>query len=761
MIRFLKIFTVGYLFILTACAPTKRVPTGAYLYTGANIQYEEETAFKNKRQLKDQLTLEVRPSTNNPLKLWFYNLIDPLEKKKGFKNFIKYKLGEPPVLFDPNQVSQNELILEKYLHDIGYFGATATADTLINGKKIHVNYTLNSSTRYIVDTLVMPVSQHPLDSITRANQNKTKIKVGKAYDTQSLKAERERLADLATQQGYFGLGSNDLYYYVDTTEQSGLADIYVRWKPADDSTEMKVYRYGKTYVYPTYNLDNNVDTSGYTYEYKDLDIKENYHFMKEKTLRRAIRGLKGNKYDGRLQKSSLNYIQDLNVYKFVNLRYEPKIVNGIPTLDRYIFLTPGKTRDLRLDFEANTRTGNFVGTAVSANYTNRNWLGGAERLDIRLLGGVETQFGQQTGDAINTVEVDARASLSVPKLIFLKKITSQYRDYVGRTRFQLENNYQRRTSFFTINTLKASAAYDWRSSNQTAHQLSPIGIARSQTFNINPDFQTNRLNINPRLANSLEDQFILSTEYKITYNTQQVNKIKNYLYFFNGFEAAGNLASLVVGGQDQNGNPTELLGAQYAQFLRYNTDFRYYFEGLHRQLVLRLAGGIVIPYGNTDFAPYSRQFFIGGANSVRAFVLRGQGPGAFVNPNVNQINFFDQTGDIQIEFNAEYRFDLISYLKGAVFIDGGNIWLLNESIGAFNQGQFDASTFYQELALGTGLGFRLDFDFFVLRFDFAWPIRKPNAIGNGFEWVVDDWNFLDKNWRENNLTGHIAIGYPF
>ncbi|MCP4297288.1 MAG: BamA/TamA family outer membrane protein, partial [Proteobacteria bacterium] len=233
------------------------------------------------------------------------------------------------------------------------------------------------------------------------------------------------------------------------------------------------------------------------------------------------------------------------------------------------------------------------------------------------------------------------------------------------------------------------------------------------------------LDADSRLRKSFENTLILGGNYQFNHSTQEINKIKPYYHWSGSIEFAGNIPYLISKSFNPGQSPYMVFGSPFAQFVRLESNFRYYHQRRSHTWAFRASGGLISAYGNTTVAPYSKQFFIGGSNSLRAFRLRELGPGSYINPAANDQNYFDQTGDIKLEFNAEYRFSIASYIKGAAFLDAGNIWLLKGTIGAKEEGRFKSSTFYKEIAVGTGIGLRIDVEYFVIRFDGAFPIRKP------------------------------------
>ncbi len=747
------------LFVLGACNPTRRLAGGELWFKGANIEFSGSRALNNKGLVRDELLSKVRPRPNSALNLWIFNQFKEPKKQKGFIYFLKYKIGEPPVLYDAALADRSRLVMQKYLEDQGYLNSIVSLDTLRNGQEVTAFYTVKAPKRYRIREVHLPDQPEVLAELTRNNVTQSFLKAGQTYLVENLRNERSRLATLATQNGYYGVSQHDIYYYIDTTNQTlDSLDLYLRWKPANDSTELQQHYLGRTTVFPSYSLSQNQSAPTDTFRYDHLSIIESDFFVKEKLLNKAIKGLRGDLYDGRLQRSTISYLQDLDIFKFINVRSSKREEDGKLFLDRNFYLTPAQVREVRVDFETNTRSGSYLGILSSVNYTDRNFFSAAERLDLNLSVGAETQLGNTT-NFINTLEITAGASLSVPRILSPIKFQPRYQDYVARTHFNLTNAFQIRANFFTINRLTAEMTYDWRTNRRLRHVFAPISMSLNQTSNLDSAFQV-ELDQNSRLKNSLENVLILGGHYRLTYSTQEVDEIKPYFFLGGNIKLAGNLPNIVISSLSNSEAPYQILGTPFSQFGKIQADARYYLQRRNHTWAFRVATGIVVPYGNSEVAPYSEQFFIGGSTSLRAFRLRQLGPGSFVNPEIEQQNFFDQTGDIKLELNAEYRFDLASYFKGAAFIDAGNIWLLNETIGEHGEGRFQFDTFGNEIAVGAGLGLRLDVSYFVIRLDAAFPLRKP-IFGEGFQWVFDDIDLLDKNWRAENLVWHLAIGYPF
>jgi hemolysin activation/secretion protein len=333
--------------------------------------------------------------------------------------------------------------------------------------------------------------------------------------------------------------------------------------------------------------------------------------------------------------------------------------------------------------------------------------------------------------------------------------------YVPKTRFSISYNYLKEVRYFDMRTFQFIYGFRWKEDIRKEHELNPISVSYTSIGNKSDEFNA-LLASNPFLKKSYEEQFVAGLTYSYTYN-EQVMQAKKMQYFFHlATEFAGNtfsLAKLIAGEKISSDNPSKVIGSIYSQYAKLSIDGRSYYNFIDKsKLVMRFFAGVAKPYGNSSTLPYSKEFFSGGPNSIRAFHINSVGPGKY-HQAVDNIGFLQLGGDVKVEMNAEYRFPIFSFFKGAIFTDAGNVWLL-KSNPANTGSPFSFSTFTNELAVGAGIGLRFDVSFFILRFDLATPLRKPWLEKNN-SWVTNQINFGSSSWRSENLIFNVAIGYPF
>ena len=442
----------------------------------------------------------------------------------------------------------------------------------------------------------------------------------------------------------------------------------------------------------------------------------------------------------------------------VSIRYERTDTNdrdSIGELAARVLLTPAKKQSVRLEFQTVTKSNSFAGPGLIGSYQNKNLFKGGERLDISGNISYETQIAGGSAQNLSSFEFKLLNSISFPRLIAPFKINPQRGYLIPNTKFSLNYTLQQRARYYNLNSVLFSYGYNYKSNRFTYWEVNPISINYTIVNKQTAQFRE-ILDDNPFLARSFEDQFIVGGTGSFQYSELGEKGKKNRFYFNFGLDIAGNILGAA---QDLADAPNQLLGLQYARYEKADVDFRHYLKLWRQsQLVSRVFAGAGFPYGESQSLPFVKQYFSGGPNSIRAFRVRSVGPGSYNPPDTSgTLSFFDQSGDIKLEANVELRHPIYSLLKGAVFVDAGNIWLWNEN-PAIPGGKFSGS-WNQEIGLGVGYGIRLDIQFLIIRLDASIPLRFPYEEGRS-HWQ-QDYAFGQKSWRKDNLIWNFAIGYPF
>jgi len=753
-----------FLLSTAGCSPGRHLPEGQLFYRGAEARFVGKLPAHSKK-VKYELLEMARPEPNGRLlglypRIGIYNAF--AQKEKGIGKWLREKLGEAPVAYSQPLVERSRLRMEKHLRDNGYLQASVGYDTLVHKRKATVIYEARPGARYTIGAVDWPQDSSPLAGFLEAQQPASSLNTGVAYQLSLLEQERERLAGAAREEGFFRLSSDNFYFYLDTTLAQHQAGLYLRVAPPQDGGPFRRHYIGQATLYPTYLLDEKQeDRKMDTARLDGFRFLQSIEFVRPSILKQAVLQREGELYVHSLQQKSVNRLLGLGPYKFVNLKYQLRERNDSLFLDRQFFLTPGLAQDFSAELEASSLESNSLGSALNVNYTHRNFFGGAENFSIGLSTGLLTQLGRGLG-FINSYNLSLEGRLSFPHFLVPFGLFRAERAWQARSTASLGTAFERRASQYTLQSFRGQFGYQWQPGQLQRHELNPAQLTWVNTRNTSAAFDA-RIAANPRLRASFGNYFIAGAAYQYTYSEQKPQKQEDYFYFQGRAEAAGNLsfalASLI---KPKPAGAYELFGVPFAQFFRLEADARYHHFFKQGSWIVRANVGVALPYGNSGAIPYIRQFFAGGANSIRAFQFRELGPGSNTDGFASGQEVSDQTGDIKLEMNAEYRFPLFSYLRGAAFVDAGNIWLARQQESELQElgGFFKWDSFYREIALGAGLGLRLDITYFVLRLDVAFPLRRPFP-NEGFRWVAGDFDPGSRRWRRDNLLANLALGYPF
>ena len=739
-----------------SCTGMKHITEEEPLYIGFNVDIQSD--IKLSHDLKDELKNVNRPKPNGKL-LWMrpsisiYNMVREPKKDKGFRHWLKYKLGKPPVLAKEVSPENVTSLMRNRFFNRGFFNVNILYEQDTLKKKFKINYAITSGKQFLIDSVHYKGGQTELEKQIKSTESASTIIKGKPYLLENLKSERERIEFAVKDSGYYYFDKDFLIYMADTMKNAKHVNLELNIKPdLPQLVNQKVYL-NKIYVLDDYSVENyNPDTT----EFNGYYYISNRHIFRPEIITDRIHLKPNERYSRRLHLKTINQLSNLGSYRFVNTDFREDSASNV--LNAFIYATPLKKSALTAELNATIKTTNYVGPGARISWRHRNIFGGAEELSLNLLGSFEVQIG---ADSINTAyEAGVEIGLDIPRPIIIKRL-GRNKETVPRTKVLGGFNIYRRVELYTMNSFFSVFGYTWRKSQKIFHNFNPIDITFSRVSDATEAFRE-YLENNPTVAVSFEEQFIIGGNYSFTYDDLQNPFKKGTKYFRGNVDLSGNLVYLAAKAFS-NKNPTPedpytIFGVPFAQYFIINPEFRYYLKTSGKNvLATRVLLGIGMPIGNSRVLPYFKQFFAGGTNSVRSFVARTIGPGSYLAPVENL--GVDQTGDIRIELNAEYRFNFTKRFLGAAFLDIGNVWLRNpdpERPG----GDFQLNRFYKELGIGTGIGFRYDFQVLIFRLDVAWPLYVP-YLDEGDRWVIGEFNIFNRDWRKNNLVWNLAIGYPF
>jgi len=767
----------GVTVAVISCSNTKFLKDGQMLYTGAEVKIESDTlSKKEKSELQSALEENLTPKPNSSFlglrpKLYAYNATSEPKKEKGLKYWLKYKFGEEPVLLGDVDREFNKDIIVNYSENKGYFNAKAKYDTVSKNKKAQVIYTLNPGARYLISNVNFPQDSTLINSEIQNLKAKTLLKTGNPFDLDVIKNERQRIDDGLKDKGFYYFSPDNIIVQADSTvTKEPKVELIVKLKDNTPKLATEQFTIDKVVVFPNYNLRDakkgkyNIPMNPDSlkgYEYNDIYVVDPDKKFKPRIFDRALYFNKGDIYNRKDHNLSLNRLISLGVFKFVKNDF---VVSDSLNhkFDAYYVLTPRELQSLRLEALGRTNSANYAGSELNLNWTQRNFFRGAEQFKASVYGAFDVQIGGPE-DAENIFRAGANVQLSIPRIVAPFRFNSSSA-FVPRTNIKLGYEFQNRTTLYSLNTFNASFGYQWKENVRKEHELNVIDVSLIRPADITEKFVTKSQG-NPYLQRITDKQLIFGPTYSYTYSTTMLPR-KNTFYYKGMLDLAGNITGLVTGANKKEGKEKTIFGVPFSQYAKIENDVRFYHKFSEKtSFASRFIAGAAIPYGNSEHIPFSRQFFVGGSNSIRAFRARTLGPGSYdPRGEDNSRAVFDQSGDVKLELNAEYRANLYKFLNVAAFIDAGNIWLINddiddEGVNTRPGGKF-SKEFLSEIAVGAGVGLRLDFSILVLRLDLAMPLRVP-YYEKGDRWAFDRINFGDSSWRRDNLILNIAIGYPF
>lgn len=751
---------VGVLFC-TSCNESRHLADGEVLYAANKVKIESPPLKKSKvKDLRSDLDDLLRPRLNGKIlgirvKLWIYNIAGTPKREKGFRHWLKTKVGEPPVLASASILQKNADVLQNHLENKGYFKDTVIQTGEIKNKKLTAVYTAQFGSQYTIRNVTFPHSDDPTDSIYKvidSLQRRTLLKKGDPYDLDVIKDERTRIDTRLKNRGYYFFSPNYLVVDVDSTVGDHQVDMKLNIKDETPGKAQDVYTINKVTVFAEYNIHSDTTRDSGVVTPEGYHIIDTAHLFKTSMFSNTLVFRPGGIYRRDDHNLSLSRLVSLGVFKFVKVRFEPVDSTLGNKLNAFYYLNPTQKRSIRFEVSGLSRSDNTTGGEVALTWRNRNMFRGAELLTASLFAGLEEQ-SIGGGQTITTKRGGIDLNLYIPRIVspFHWSTSSAF---VPKTRINAGYEIFDRSHEYTLTSAKTSFGYVFKQSLQTEHQLSLININLVNPTNIDPAYQA-LLDTNITQRRAIERQFIIGSSYNFNYNSQaKQNRRLNNFYFNGNLDLSGNWLGLITGANIDKGKQVTILNTPFSQYVRVELDFRHYLSfGKYNSLVSRITGGLGYAYGNSSTMPFVKEFFAGGTNDIRAFRSRALGPGSYFPGNPNKNIFIpDQPGDIKLEMNLEYRAKLFSIVRWALFVDAGNIWTRQEDTSRI--GSTFTGHFLNDVAVGIGTGLRFDVSILVLRVDVATPVRYP-WLTNGNKWV------FNKVADISNMVLNLAIGYPF
>lgn len=758
------ILMFGIVLSTYSCGVKKYIPEGEKLYTAAELELNTKLQKKELKSMQAELENLIKPEPNGKILgvrfgLWAH--YKGSKEKAGFMSrFFNRKFGEKPVYLSNVQPERTTEILLNRLENKGYFFGESSYEIEDKEKVARINYLIRIGDPYRLESFQLLGDSLEIIQEIKNSLDKTALIEGALLDLDALKKERERIDLDLKSKGYYNFNSDLLLFEADTNHyEDRRFDLYLRLKSNTPVISMYPYTITDIKVFPNYAINQDMANPD-TVRIDGIDIIQDDEIFKPYLLEKYILFKEGNKFDSEVSRLTSNRLSSIGNFRYVNISFDMedsiRSEDGTYPLKAKILLSPLSKRGLRAEIQGVTKSNSFVGPALVLNYTNRNIFRGGEVLNLTANFGYEQQILAGDREALQSIEIGLQSSLVFPRVLFPIPVMNSFKFSIPKTRITAGIEYQNRTDLYLLNSYNTTFGYFWNINKYSYHEFNPISLSVVNLRNTTLKFDE-ILESNPFLRRSFEQQFISGMTYTFNYNQLVDQDRRNAIFFATTIDLAGNLFK-GINTVFNSENPGFVFGLEYAQYFKTDIDFRFYHKFTQESmLVTRLYGGLGVPIGNSVSLPFVKQFFAGGPRSVRAFRIRSLGPGTFIPDNISSGGFFDQAGDIRLEGNMEFRFPFNKYLKGAFFVDAGNVWLYNEN-EALPGGKF-SNKWLEELGVGAGFGLRVDIQMFVLRFDLALPVRKP-WLPEDERWL-DSFLFGDRDWRRENMILNFAIGYPF
>ncbi len=764
---------------LAGCSSTKHVPQGKYLVEDVKIKIVDSSGV-NPSELVNYLRQTPNHEVLGFLKLQLatYN-ISGRDSTKWFNRWVR-RLGQPPVIYDPQLTDMSVFQLRQALVNCGYMGADVQADTLIHskGRKIDVVYNVAPGKPHFIATLDYNIPDDSIRALVNAHRQVFQVAPGDILDRNLLDEERVRITELLRDNGYYTFNKDYITFSADTAARSREVNLTLNIRPPQardrntgyaDSLMHRRFYIRDIFFVTDYNPGEDYGNYDFhhsdTVRYRDITILYgDDRYLRPGVLFDACHIRAGEKYSAYQVDRTYESLGRLGILKYVNIDMRPVgNIDGKVWLDTYILLTRGKKQGVSLELEGTNSEGD-LGFGVGLTYTHRNLAHGSEQLTAKLRTSYESLSGDFSGLINNRyMEYAGEVGITFPEFEAPFLSTSFKRKIKASTEFAVSFNYQERPEYTRI-IAGAGWKYRWANRRNTRrHRFDLIDVNYVYLPKSTIDFINQIAPDNPLLRYSYEDHFIMRLGYGYYYTNKRMPdaaglkryKLQPSVYTIRAnVETAGNLLYAISSaiGQHRDDGAYKVFGIQYAQYVKADADYSFTKNFDYRNSLSFHAGfGIGIPYGNSSMLPFEKRFYAGGANSVRGWGVRTLGPGSYDARN-SVTDFINQCGDIRLDLNVEYRARLFWVLEGALFIDAGNIWTIRDYE---NQpgGEFKFGRFYKEIAAAYGAGIRLDFTYFLLRLDLG--MKAYNPARN-----QERWPLIHPRWGRD-ATFHFSVGYPF
>lgn len=758
----------------TSCSVKRFIPDGQQLTTKYSVSVAEKPNEVKISELKGL----IKPKANSGFLFWkpkLYYYYKHEEKPTKFNNWLNKNYGEEPIYTDPINLEKSCHNIEIYLANIGFFNSKVKFIIKSKGIDDKITFMVSLTTPYKISNINYDIKDSVAGSFILSKIDKKLITEGSIYNAYTMDDERDRITSNLRNSGYYMFSRNYIQFVVDSNHQNHTMDVTIKLnnirEPTTHLGEFTERNHDRFFINSvTITPDfrpteiQHLDTTVVDFSFWDEKNKYSYNFLcgskkkiKPSAFNKTINIKPGKPYSALDVQNTYRRLFNYQIIRTANISFDTlnkrTLQGNNKLLDCKINMQRSNLNVFTIEAEGTNSSGD-LGLRGSIIFLNKNIFKRAEVLRLRLNGGFEAQTISETDGSssiFNTFEAGIEGTVFFPRFFSPIKLRQFNQKYNPTSNITFGFNYQLRPNYSRNITL-LSLGYSWRHNEKIKHILTPLNF-NYVNINPTPEFEEELEDeTNKRLKEQYSDHTILGLNYSFIFSNQEAIGLKNFEYFRMNIETSGNLLygiNSLFGTKKSSEGYYEFFGVRYSQYIRVDFDFRQFFQLREKKSTLasRVFVGLGVPFLNSDEIPYERGFYAGGANGMRGWIFRELGPGSY-----SGTDQFERIGDIQLEYNFEYRFPIYSFIHGGLFFDVGNIWTYNES-ETFPGGKFEFKDFYKELAADVGVGIRFDFKFFVFRVDFATPIVNP-AFPEGERWRIDYIQF-------NDFVINFGIGYPF
>lgn len=761
--------------ILTACSTTSGLQEDEVLYTGIKkirVEDKKNTYAESVALTEVEAALAYAPNSSFmgsssirfPISvgLWVYNKYVN-NHKSGFSKWMFDTFSTTPVTLTMVNPETRVQVATNTLQNYGYFQGKVSYDIVPhkNPKKAKINYTIKLGEPYTFDTIVWNFPERQ-DSVVRATADNSYLKDEGQFSVADLQMEKERLTNEFRNQGYYFYRPDYIRYIADSMMVPQKVQLLVaqdydtperaqhKWYIGNISTYIRT-RQGRTESRRTAFTDS-TDLRGLKIVWTG-----DKNPISPRVMFRNFRFWRRQEFSQSKLEETLANLSNMKIFSRLQFTCTPRdTTQTCDTLDVRLDVTMDQPIEAEFDFNITQKSNSQIGPNAAIMLSKRNAFGHGETFALKLKGSYEwlTKGAQivKGQDQINSYEAGAGVSITYPWLVFPGLSKKRFK-YPTTTSFKFDFDHLNRSGYYRLLSFNAEATYTFQTSKSFIHRVTPLSLTYDRLEHTTAKFDS-IASKNRALLVSLQDQFIPAMQYVITYDNNWDTHRRFNTWMEISFKEASNLISGVSTflGKKFDEKGKKMFSSPYSQFLKLSFDLRNKYKLTDKSLLAtRLYAGALWSYGNSSYAPYSELFYVGGANDIRAFAARAIGPGRYYDSQ-GRGTYLDQAGDFKLEANIEYRFNLVSNLHGALFIDAGNVWMLKKE-DSHPLGELSSGNLLKSIALGTGFGFRYDLEFLVLRLDLGIGIHAPYDTGK------KSYYNMPKFW--DSLGFHFAVGYPF